>query len=177
MPISQIVNENQLDNWVRGNAKNAQGFVVDLVWRLVCASCPKPTHRRFPLGDSIGQHGADGELDTATGFPPFIPEGKSHWEIGSNVDAHSKANEDYNAATAAVPLVARTETTFIFVTPLSGRRGWKDTWKKDGIEAWVAERRERGDWKTVIVLDGSQLMDWVLQFPAIGHWLGSLIGI
>lgn len=177
MPISQIVNESQLDNWVRSNASNAQGFVVELLSRLVCASCPKPTHRRFPLGDSIGQHGADGELDTATGFPPFIPEGKSHWEFGSNVDAHSKANRDYNSATSAVPSEVRAETTFIFVTPLSGRRDWQNTWKTDGIETWVSDRRERDDWKNVMVLDGAMLMDWVLQFPAIGHWLGSLIGI
>lgn len=177
MPITHIVNENQLDNWVRGNAREAQGVIVELVWRLVCVSCPKPTHRRFPLGDSIGQHGADGELDTATGFPPFIPEGKSHWEIGTNVDAHSKANEDYNSATAAVPAEVRAETTFMFVTPLSGRRDWRDTWKTDGIETWVAERRARGDWKDVVVLDGAQLVDWMLQFPAIGHWLGSLMGI
>ena len=39
MAISQIVNENQLDNWVRGNAAEAQGKIVELVWRLVCVSC------------------------------------------------------------------------------------------------------------------------------------------
>ena len=77
MAGSHIVNESQLDAWVRGNATVAQGKIVELVWRLVCASCPKPTHRRFPLGDSIGQHGADGCLETAMGFNPFVPEGKS----------------------------------------------------------------------------------------------------
>lgn len=64
MFISHIVNENQLDNWVRGNAAKAQGRIVELVRRLVGASCPGPTDRRFPLGDSIGQHGPDGILDT-----------------------------------------------------------------------------------------------------------------
>jgi hypothetical protein len=37
-----IVTENQLDEWVRGNAQGAQDVIVELVWRLVAASCPKP---------------------------------------------------------------------------------------------------------------------------------------
>ena len=176
MSVSQIITENQLDAWVRGNAAEAQGKIVELVWRLVCASCPRPTHRRFPLADSIGQHGADGELDTAIGYEPFVPEGKSHWEIGSNVDARAKANRDYKDLTEATPEVVRSETTFVFVTPLSGRRDWKDTWKPDGIESWVAEKRTLGKWKAIKVIDGTQLSDWVSHFPAVGHWLGTVLG-
>lgn len=176
MAISQIVTESQLDNWVRGNATEAQGKIVELVWRLVCVSCPRPTHRRFPLGDSIGQHGADGELETAIGFSPFVPEGRSIWEIGTNVDARAKANRDYKDSTRDTPKEVRNETTFIFVTPLSGRRDWKDTWKPEGIEAWLSEKRALQQWKEVIVLDGTQLADWISLFPAVGHWLGATIG-
>src|SRR5271157_144274 len=84
----QIVTENQLDEWVRGNARIAHGVVVELVWRLVAASSPRPKERRFPLGDSIGQPGPDGILDTDFGFDPFVPEGKSFWEIGTGIDAN-----------------------------------------------------------------------------------------
>lgn len=176
MVISQIINENQLDNWVRGNASIAQGKIVELVWRLVCASCPRPTRRRFPLGDSIGQHGSDGILDTEIGFSPFVPEGKSIWEIGTNVDARKKANSDYDDSTQSTPEEVRQETTFVFVTPLSGRRDWKDTWKTEGIETWLNEKRALGKWKDVLVLDGTQLADWISQFPAVGHWLGEVVG-
>ena len=141
MGISQIVNENQLDNWVRGNAAEAQGVIVELVWRLVWISCPRPTRRRSPLRDSIGQHGPDGELETAIGFSPFVPEGKSIWEIGTNVDARAKANHDYNDSTTETPVEVRRETSFVFVTPLSGRRDWKDTWKPKG-DTNVARRKE-----------------------------------
>jgi hypothetical protein len=61
------VTENQLDQWVRAHARDAQGFIVKLAWRLVAASVPQPRDRRFPLGDSIGQHGPDGRLDTDLG--------------------------------------------------------------------------------------------------------------
>lgn len=176
MSSSQIVNESQLDSWARSNPALAQGKIVELVWRLVCASCPRPKHRRFPLGDSIGQHGADGELDTDVGYFPFVPEGRSHWEIGTNVDAHAKANGDYKDATKSIPEAVRKETTFIFVTPLSGRRDWKDTWKATGIETWISDKQALKDWKNVVVLDGTQLTDWVCHFPVVGHWLGELVG-
>ena len=176
MSISQIVKESQLDAWVRGNSSEAQGKIVELVWRLVCASCSQPSHRRFPLGDSIDQHGADGELVTEIGFPPFVPEGKSIWEIGTNINAHRKANDDYRGLTDVIPEEVRKLTTFVFVTPLSGRRDWRDTWKQDGIETWVAKKKNLQEWKDVIVLDGTQLTDWTIQFPAIGNWLGALIG-
>jgi len=176
MVISQIVNENQLDNWVLGNAAEAQGVIVELVWRLVCISCPRPIHRRFPLRDSIGQHGPDGELETAIGFGSFVPEGKSIWEIGTNVDARAKANRDYNDSNRDTPMEVRRDTTFVFVTPRSGRRDWKDTWKPEGIQTWLAGKRALDDWKEVLILDGTQLSDWVSQFPVVGHWLGAVVG-
>ena len=176
MAISQIVNENQLDNWVRGNATDAQGIIVELVWRLVSVSCPRPTYRRFPLWNSIGQHGPDGELETAIGYDPFVPEGKSIWEIGTNVDARRKANSDYNDSTRDIPAEVRKETTFVFVTPLSGRRDWKDTWKSNGIQTWLADKKARNEWKEVKVIDGTQLTEWAGLFPGVGHWLGWVVG-
>lgn len=175
MSVSQIVTENQLDNWVRGNARRAQGLIVELLWRLICVSCPKPTHRRFPLGDSIGQHGADGELDTAVAFNPFVPEGKSYWEVGTSENARKKAEKDYTDATKAVPPDERSEKTYIFVTPLSGRKSWRYTFRRDGAETWIKAKKKLGQWKDVRVIDGSQLIDWVFQFPAIGHWLRASI--
>ena len=86
------VTENQLDEWVRGNARDAQGIIVELVWRLVAASSPQPKERRFPLGDSIGQHGPDGFLDVGLAFDPFVPEGFSFWEIGTGSNARQKGH-------------------------------------------------------------------------------------
>ena len=117
-----LVTENQLDEWVRGNARDAQGVIVELVWRLVRASYPRPRERRFPLSDSIGQHGPDGKLDVDLSFDPFVPEGRSLWEIGTGLKARDKATSDYADLTEAVPETVRSDSTFVFVTPLSGRR-------------------------------------------------------
>lgn len=54
---TRLITENLLDNWVRGKAEIAKGVIVELVDRLVSASSPNPTDKRFPLGDSINQSG------------------------------------------------------------------------------------------------------------------------
>jgi DNA-binding transcriptional ArsR family regulator len=177
MSHSRIVTENQLDEWVRGNAREAQGMIVELVWRLVAASAPKPRERRFPLGDSIGQPGPDGVLFTDFGFDPFVPEGRSFWEIGMGIHARDKATSDYRNLTAATPHAVRRESTFIFVTPLSARRDWPYTWKKNSQAKWLQQRRRRNDWQDVCVIDGSGLIDWLLSFPAVERWLADVMGL
>lgn len=166
-----IVTENQLDQWVRGNARDAQGVIVELVWRLIAASSPGPKERRFPLGDSIGQHGPDGLLDVDIAFDPFVPEGRSFWEIGTGLKAGGKATSEYSGLVSAIPESARLESTFVFVTPLSGRRDWEHTWKDDAQGTWLEERRAKREWRDVRVIDGTKLIDWIHQFPPVELWL------
>ncbi len=177
MAFDTLLTENRLDNWVRGNAEHAQGVIVELVSRLVAASCPRPKYRRFPLGDSIGQHGPDGELYVDISFEPFVPEGHSFWEIGTGLGAQTKAAEDYEKLTAATPEAVRRKATFVFVTPLSGRKDWPRTRKKDDQAAWVDKRRKLGQWRDVRVIDGTILIDWLQCFPAVERWLGPIIDL
>lgn len=170
-----IVTENQLDEWVRGNAEVAQGVIVELIWRLVAASSAKPKERRFPLADSVGQHGPDGILDVVLGFEPFVPDGRSLWEIGTGVKARDKATSDYTELVNTVPETVRLDSTFVFVTPLSGRRDWEYTWKEEAQVKWVEERRKQNTWKDVRVIDGTKLNDWVRQFPPVELWLARRI--
>lgn len=170
-----LVTENQLDNWVRGNAQHAQGLIVELVWRLVAASCPNPRERRFPLGDSIGQQGPDGILDTSVGFDPFVPEGRSIWEIGTSQSVQEKATDDYRERTKKVPESVRAESAFVFVTPLSGVRSWAYSWNEDAQAEWLQQGRSRNEWKDVRIVDGTKLIDWLRQFPAVALWLAHKI--
>ncbi|MGA2547288.1 MAG: hypothetical protein ABSF43_12115 [Rectinemataceae bacterium] len=166
-----VITEDQLDEWVRGNSREAQGVIVEFIWRLVAASCPRPKDRRFPLPDSIGQHGTDGVLDTEVGSEPFVPEGRSFWEIGTGLHANEKATSDYNGLVSTIPESTRLQSTFVFVTPLSGRREWEFTWKEKAQGAWIEERRERREWRDVRVIDGTRLIDWIYQYPPVGLWL------
>ncbi len=153
-----LITENQLDTWVQGNTRQAQGLIVELIWRLVAASAPKPKDRRFPLGDSIGQHGPDGYLDVdLPSAHPYVPDGRSFWEIGTGLRSGDKATADYNDLVATLPEHIRHNATFVFVTPLSRRRDWEYTWKEDAQATWVETRHNRGDWKNVRVIDGTKL--------------------
>jgi hypothetical protein len=165
-----FVTENELDQWVQAHERDAQGLVVELVWRLVAASVPYPQERRFPLGDSIGQHGPDGRLETDVGFEPFVPEGPSLWEVGTSGDARAKATSDFNDLVAAVPEAERLKSTFVFVTPRSSTHSWKYTWKPGAQAQWLDERRGRGYWKDVRVIDGTKLIDWLSYCPSVGLW-------
>ncbi|WP_221623083.1 hypothetical protein, partial [Burkholderia sp. Bp8986] len=172
-----LVTENFLDEWVRGHSREAQGLVVELVWRLAAASSPRPTNRRFPLGDSIGQHGPDGELETDYPYEPFVPEGRSYWEIGTSIDAQKKATDDYRELTKVVPAEVRATSTFIFVTPLSGRRNFPADWRGENQLAWIERRQRRSDWKDVRIIDGTKLIDWLHHVPAVELWLANQLGI
>ena len=166
-----LITENQLDEWVRGNSQDARGVIVELVWRLIGASCANPRERRFPLADSIGQHGPDGVLEVDLSYEPFIPEGLSYWEVGTGLRAQEKASSDFSDLSASVPESIRTESTFIFVTPLSGHRDWPYTWKEDEQASWLDSKRKLRLWKDVRIIDGTKLIDWLHQFLAVELWL------
>ncbi|MBF0585086.1 MAG: hypothetical protein HQL80_12750, partial [Magnetococcales bacterium] len=171
MTKNTLVTENHLDSWVRSKARDAQGTIVDLVYRLVAASSPKPKDRRFPLGDSIGQHGADGILDVDFPYEPFVPDGHSFWEIGTGTNPRDKATQDYQDLVTAIPEEVRKKATFVFVTPLSGKGTWEHTWKEGAQAKWLENRRNCNRWKDVRVIDGTKLIDWLQQFPAVERWL------
>lgn len=174
---NRIITENQLDEWVRGNALEAQGVIVELIWRLVAASSPKPKERRFPLIDSMGQPGPDGVLDTDFNYDPFVPQGRSFWEIGTGLKAGVKATSDYSNLVETTPEAVRRQSAFVFVTPLSGRRDWPHTWKKDAQAAWLEDRRHSNDWREVRVIDGTGIIDWLQHFPAVEQWLVAAMGL
>lgn len=170
-----LITENQLDEWVRAHSRDAQGVIVELIWRLVAASSPRPRERRFPLGDSIGQHGPDGLLDVDLAYAPFVPEGRSYWEIGTGLNAGTKATSDYKDLTAVTPPAVRMVSSFVFVTPLSGRRDWDGSWKDEAQLKWLERRRADGEWMGVHVIDGTKLMDWVHSFLSVELWLAQRI--
>jgi hypothetical protein len=168
-----IITEIQLHHWVRGNEREAQGIIPELIGRLVAASVRKPNDSRFPRADSIGQSGEDGYLDAETGFLPFVPDGKSFWEVGTGADPVAKANRDYATRTAATAAATRTESAIIVVTPLSAVHTWTTNAQKD----WRTEKLDRKEWRDVRVIDGTRLIEWLTSFPAVERWLGIKMGL
>ena len=169
------ISESELENWVDSHPDKAPGLVADLIYWLIFASCPNPLKMRFPMSDSIWQHGPDGVLHVESEFEPFVAEGRSLWQFGSGRDAKQKATEDYDRLTRKVPENKRKQSTFVFVTPRSALRVWRYTWEKDDQAAWIEERKRKDDWKDVRIIDATILVSWVSKFPAVGSWLASIL--
>ncbi|MFX4781953.1 hypothetical protein ABTC12_19505, partial [Acinetobacter baumannii] len=60
----------------------------------------------------------------------------------------------------------QSESNFMFVTP----RPWP---KKD---EWAHQKRAEGVWKDVKAYDGTDLVHWIEQYPAVGQWLATALG-
>jgi hypothetical protein len=168
-----IINENQLHHWVRSNEREAQEVIVELIGRLVAASVRNPTDIRFPRGDSIGQPGEDGYLETDVGFPPFVSEGRSYWEIGTSGNPGGKATEDYKSRTEATEQADREQAIFVFVTPSSAVHGWGQA----AQTRWRNDRLTLKEWRDVRVIDGTRLIEWLSYFPSVERWLAIKMGI
>ena len=161
--MPKLVTENMLHEWVASHEREAQGVIVELVARLVRAQCPRPKVFRFPFGDSIGQPGIDGWLETLEEYPPYINAGPSIWEIGTNAKPAEKLTSDYKKRLNDFSDVTRrNQTTFTFVTPRSASHtGWplpkQEKWKKE---------RESDGWKDIKIMDATILSDWLERLPA-----------
>ena len=114
----------------------------------------------FPGYDNAQRKGPDGRVE-AGGATPWIPEGKSYWEFGTDQKPAVKAEKDYTARVTSVDPADRANSTFVFVTP----RNWpaKTTWEK--------EKNKAGDWKAVRAFDASDLEQWLEQSIPAQIWL------
>ncbi|WP_229714314.1 helix-turn-helix transcriptional regulator [Saccharibacillus endophyticus] len=120
----------------------------------------------FPGNDDAERPGWDGFIEAQDGTP-WVPKGKSGWEFGVNADPRTKANKDYKKSLGQSTSEERAETTFVFVTT----RRWP------GKIAWRNEHAILNDWKDVIVLDSSDLEQWLEQSVSAQAWLANEMSI
>ena len=147
-----------LQTWA--DTLSARSVFPGMVADLIRASARDISAIRFPNGDKGQVRGFDGVLE-ATGVPPYVPDGASIWEFGVSADAIAKANLDFEKRSKEVDDARREQTTFVFVTP----RTWNNGNEK--IVDWVSAKRNLGQWKDVVYLDGSMVEDWLSRSPAV----------
>jgi len=113
----------------------------------------------FPGNDDAERPGWDGFANASEGTP-WVPEGQSGWEFGTNQDPKAKADGDYRNRVKTTAKEDRANTTFVFVTP----RRW------NGKGDWQDARRKEGRWKDVRAYDASDLEQWLEQSIAAQVW-------
>lgn len=143
------------------NRRVAQDQLPALVRRLILSTAEVESIS-FPSGESVQRRGVDGSLVAIEGNP-WVPIGRSVWEMGCNQDVRRKAEDDYVARRTR----ADAEATFVFVTP----RRWS------GKDEWVSSKRAEALWQDVRVLDADDLELWIERSPAVVLWLSELMDI
>ena len=149
VPGFLTIKARQIHDWAEGN-HDARRLLPVLLRKLVHSTGDDLHQVDFPGYDNAERKGWDGWVE-AGAATPWIPEGKSGWEFGTNQDPRRKAEHDHTARLASVSSTERAECTFVFVTP----RNWP------GKTEWAKDKRAAGDWKDVRALDASDVEQWL----------------
>ncbi len=158
VPAFLTLKAQQIEEWTEKNI-DARHMQAVLLRKLIHSTGHELRQVDFPGYDNAERQGWDGWVE-AGAATPWIPEGKSGWEFGTNKNPKSKAESDY-AARASVPPDEKAECTFVFVTP----RNWP------GKTAWARSKQAEGDWKAVRAFDASDLEQWLEESIPAQMWL------
>ena len=171
MAHAQLVNEEKLH--ANSDFAETRQILPELILRLIRASIQGPKELRAPIQGSVGQDGWDVELNSPVPFDPYVPSGRSFWEIGVGGKVATKATKDYRKRTAQTDPTLRAESTYIVVTPRSAVHAWT----RKAQQAWKKRREAQSKWKEIRIIDGTVLAQWIYEFPEVDHWLADQFGI
>jgi len=161
VPPFLSIKANDVESWVSHNIAARSRFAV-LLRALVNSTGSGLTKVDFPGNDDAERAGWDGEVIANEGTP-WVPDGRSGWEFGTNEDPKSKAEKDYRKSVLGNTQAEREGMCFVFVTP----RRWPSK------TSWVAEKRNEGAWKHVYAYDSSDLEQWLEQSLPAQAWFAN----
>jgi hypothetical protein len=159
----ELVDATDIVQWA--DRPEAATLLPELVRRLVLAS-EGVTRVGFRAGEGVRYPGWDGTAETTQATThPFIPSGRSYWEIGTSRDVKRKAADDLEAR-SALSGEDHSGGTYVFVTP----RRWA---RKD---QWAQEQLSRLEWEDLRVYDADDLEAWLQIVPSVHYWFSERIG-
>lgn len=155
------IKANQIETWATHNIA-ARSRLSILLRSLVHSTGRALTKVDFPGNDDAERAGWDGIVEADEGTP-WVPNGRSGWEFGTNENIKKKANDDFNKSVEGQSKTEREQTTFVFVTP----RRWQ------GKAAWIDAANARRQWKDVRAYDASDLEQWLEQSISGQVWFAN----
>ncbi|MFZ0945415.1 MAG: HigA family addiction module antitoxin [Syntrophobacteraceae bacterium] len=165
VPAFLTVKARQLEDWA-DNQIDARTLLPVFLRKLVHSTGSDLRQVDFPGYDNAQRKGSDGFVE-AGAATPWIPEGNSYWEFGTDQKPAAKAENDYTARLNSVDRAERATNTFVFVTP----RNWPSKL------AWQKRKEETGDWKAVRVFDASDLEQWLEQSVPAQIWFAEQLAL
>lgn len=165
VPNFLVIKAQKIEEWANCQIE-ARSHLAVLLRKLVHSTGQDLRQVDFPGYDNAERKGSDGLVEAGSATP-WIPEGKSYWEFGTNKNPAVKAEKDYAARLASTDSAERASGTFIFVTP----RNWpcKTEWEK--------KKSKDGEWKAVRAFDASDLEQWLEQSVPAQIWLAEKLGL
>lgn len=165
VPSFLSIKARQIEDWADSQL-DARAHLPVLLRKLVHSTGEELRQVDFPGYDNAQRKGSDGFVE-AGAATPWVPEGRSYWEFGTNQNPGTKANSDYTARLASVDSSERANSTFVFVTP----RNWP------GKTVWEKQKNAAGDWKAVRAFDASDLEQWLEQSVPAQIWLAEQLAL
>jgi addiction module HigA family antidote len=164
VPNFLTIKARQIEDWA--SQIDARSHLPVFLRKLVHSTGNDLRQVDFPGYDNAQRKGPDGFVE-AGAATPWVPEGNSYWEFGTDKKPATKAENDYSARLTSVDASERANSTFVFVTP----RNWP------GKTTWEKQKNEAGDWKAVRALDASDLEQWLEQSVPAQIWLAEQLNL
>jgi len=137
----------------------------ELVRRLISETVPSNTRIDFPSGTGALSGGWDGLVECDGGHP-YVPKGRSGWELSTDRNAQRKANSDYEKRRDRVPAEERAAMAYVAVNC--------GPWTK--ARAFEEQRSAEGDFREVRALNVDHLAAWLAEAPEATTWLREEMG-
>lgn len=157
------ISAKDIERWAA--TREAQSDLPRLIRRLAVQP-GTVTEIAFPAGESVSRPGWDGQILSKEG-DPWVPAGRSAWEVSVERNVTTKANRDCDKRTQETDQETRQQSTLVAVTA----RHWARK------AEWAAKRRAQGDWKDVRAYDSDDLEAWLEESPAIALAFAEEIGL
>ena len=156
------VTADQIRQW--GNGRPAEGELPELVSRLIRSELAASGFIRAPSDERIVESGPDVKVD-APRATRHIPRGRSVWEVSTEKAVRAKATEDLKRRQAPAGWQFGT-TSWIFVTT--------EPWP--GKDEWTFQQQAEHPWRSIQVLDATDLKSWIDESPGVQVWLMGRMG-
>lgn len=147
------------------SSERASLRLPELIRRLIEETTPEGTQVDFPTGTGTQSGGWDG-LVLCDGTHPFVPRGRSGWELSTERNSNRKAQRDYENRCEKISREVRAGMAYVAVIC----RAW--TGARDFAETRSAAR----DFREVRAYNVDHLEAWLAQAPEATLWLREVIG-
>src|SRR6266851_1918589 len=165
VPNFLTIKARQIEDWADSQI-DARSHLPVFLRKLVHSTGNDLRQVDFPGYDNAQRKGSDGFVE-AGAATPWVPEGNSYWEFGTDQKPGGKAERDYAARLISVSPTERANSTYVSVTP----RNWP------GKTAWEKRKNEAREWKAVRVFDASDLEQWLEQSVPAQIWLAEQLAL